>query len=608
MTTLAPALSGFQPESDDFSAAAYPRPLLRRELSWQSLNGAWAFALGQATARHPDEVDFAQTIQVPFAPECPASGVAARETFDTCWYRREFELPELAEDERLLLHFEAVDDVAELWMNGAHAGRVSGPCRQTLDITALLRPDGAQVLAVRVFDDPHDMTKPRGKQEWQDQPHAIWYPRTTGLWQTVWLERVPASHVSGVRWAADLARWEIELDVQVAGAAGVVALEVDLFCDGKRLIADRYAVTGSQVRRCLGLPDPGIDDARNALLWSPGRPNLIDAELRLIDAQGRTVDRVASYAALRTVEVSDGRFLINGRPWFLRLVLAQGYWPDTGLTPPSDAALRADVALVKELGFNGVRLHQKVECERYLYWADKLGLLVWGEMGSSYAFSPTGWARVQEQWTQRVLRDVSHPCIIAWVPVNESWGLPDLPRDAQQRSAQAAIYHLTHALDPTRPVIANDGWEMGATDVIAIHDYDGDPQRVAARYARRDGDWTPVLMREWPGYRKLLLPGHTYAGQPVMLSEFGGIALQSGPGHDGWGYTAATTPAQFEAQYAALLRVVNAVPGLAGFCYTQFTDTYQEINGLLTMQRVPKLPLDRLAAATLGRLDAEAGS
>jgi hypothetical protein len=283
----------------------------------------------------------------------------------------------------------------------------------------------------------------------------------------------------------------------------------------------------------------------------------------------------------------------------LRLVLNQGYWPESGLTAPDDDALRLDVELCKAMGFNGVRMHQKIEDPRFLYWADRLGLFVWGEMPSCYRFTPDAVRRTTREWTEAVMRDASHPCVIAWVPINESWGVPDLPDSPEQQHYIQGLYHLTKTLDPTRPVIGNDGWEAAATDVIAIHDYDADPQRVAARYGdRSDPGVGELLRRERPGFKMLLLDGFKYENQPVMLTEFGGIAFSERAGT--WGYSRAGSAGEFAKQYYHLLNVVRNTPLFAGFCYTQFADTYQEANGLLYMDRTPKFPLKEIAVATRG--------
>src|SRR5581483_944591 len=258
-----------------------------------------------------------------------------------------------------------------------------------------------------------------------------------------------------------------------------------------------------------------IDDYRNELLWSPATPTLIYAELKLSDSQGNVIDEARSYTALRSIGPQGDKFVLNGRPYQLRMVLDQGYWPETGITAPDDEAYRRDVELAQALGFNGVRKHQKIESPRFLYWADVLGLLVWEEMPSAYRFNRMSVDRLTREWTEVLERDISHPCIIAWVPFNESWGVPDLPDSPAQRHYVQALYHLTKTLDPSRPVIGNDGWESVATDIVGIHDYDDQPERIAKRYLL---DEIPRLFkRERPGGRLLLLQGEVQE-QPIMLT------------------------------------------------------------------------------------------
>jgi hypothetical protein len=280
------------------------------------------------------------------------------------------------------------------------------------------------------------------------------------------------------------------------------------------------------------------------------------------------------------------------------MVLDQGYWPQSGLTAPDDAALRRDVELAKAMGFNAVRKHQKIEDPRWLYWADRLGLAVWEEMPSAYRFTVPSIERVTQQWIAAIHRDVSHPCIIAWVPFNESWGVPNLPDIPAERSFVQALYHLTKTLDPTRPVVGNDGWESVATDIIGIHDYDDEPERLVRRY---EGDEvvSNLFRRERPGGRLLTVDGHAHAGQPIVLTEFGGIALAKEQSN-AWGYSRVGSPRMFHRRYADLLDAVRGISLFAGFCYTQFADTYQEVNGLLYADRTPKVAIEHICEATRG--------
>ena len=363
---------------------------------------------------------------------------------------------------------------------------------------------------------------------------------------------------------------------------------------------DTYAVVASEVHRRIALSDPGIDDYRNELLWSPNRPTLIRAEIKLWGQRGELIDTVSSYTALRSIGVQGDKFVLNERPFPLRIILDQGYWPEGGLTAPDDAAYLRDVDLAIAMGFNGVRKHQKIESPRYLYWADVRGLLVWEEMPSAYRFTRASIERLCREWTAAIARDVSHPCIVAWVPFNESWGVPDLPNSPTQRHYVQALYHLSKTLDPTRPVVGNDGWESVATDIVGIHDYDDQPARIAKRYGVAE---IPTLFkRERPGGRILSLDG-TPQEQPIMITEFGGIHFSRKDG--GWGYSHAESEEDFARRYLHLLRVIRSLPLLAGFCYTQFTDTYQEANGLLYADRTPKFPIEQIALATRGPQNAK---
>ncbi len=585
--------------SDLTYSHGYPRPQLERA-DWQSLNGPWEFAIDhQARFSLPGQVTFDREILVPFSPETAASGISDTGFYRAVWYRRRFTAPALTDGHRLYLHFGAVDYSASVWVNGRFAGaHTGGYCPFHFDVTDLLHEAGEQTIEVRAEDDPSDLAKPRGKQDWQLDAHSIWYPRTTGIWQTVWLERVPAAFLDSLRWIPNVERWEIAFEASIAGKRiDGLKLNVRLHVGNFLVADDTYGVVAGEVNRRIGLSDPGIDDYRNDLLWTPSSPTLIQAQISLLDENGKIIDSALSYTALRSVVLQGDRFCLNSRPYQLRMVLDQGYWPETGLTSPGDDALRRDVELAKQMGFNGVRKHQKIEDPRYLYWADTLGLMVWEEMPSAYRFTRDSIERLSREWAEAIARDSSHPCIVAWVPFNESWGVPDLPDSPSQRHYVQALYHMTKTLDPTRPVIGNDGWESVATDVIGIHDYDDQPSRIANRYGI-DEVQTALFKRERPGGRLLMLDGQR-SDQPIMLTEFGGIAFS--PDTQGtWGYTRSESSAQFAERYSTLLGVVRSLVSLAGFCYTQFTDTYQEANGILYADRTPKFPLEEIAVATRG--------
>ena len=580
----------------------YPRPQLERP-HWTSLNGPWRFCLDpERRHAHPSDLHhWPVTITVPYPPESEASGIGDRSFHTVCWYEREFEVR--AEGRRVILHFGAVDYAARVWVNGRLAAEHEGGHTPfSADVTALLQAGARQVVTVRVEDDPHDLAKPRGKQDWQAEPHSIWYPRTTGIWQTVWLETVARTYVESIRWTPSVENYSIRFEACVGGdVAEDLALDIRL-AHGDRLLAhDRYRVVDAELDRQIALSDPGIDDYRNELLWSPERPTLLHARIRLLRGD-EVIDEFSSYTALRTVTILRDRFMLNGRPYLLRMVLDQGYWPDTLLAAPNDAALKRDVELAKAMGFNGVRKHQKVEDPRYLYWADRLGLLVWAELPSAYRFTRTAIRRTVREWTEVIARDYSHPCIVVWVPFNESWGVPELTGVGEQRHAVQALYHLTKTLDATRPVIGNDGWESSATDIIGIHDYDANVEHLRARYGPEVKP-EQLFDRRRPGGRVLTLDGYPHRGQPIMLTEFGGIAYakRTEPGvRSTWGYSRADDDASFAKAFDELMHTVVHTALFSGFCYTQFADTFQESNGLLCSDRTPKLPIEQIRRSTSG--------
>jgi beta-galactosidase/beta-glucuronidase len=582
---------------------SHPRKLLMRK-RWMNLNGEWKFSFDdEQIYNHPWEVkNWPLTIQVPFAPETPASGIGDTDFHSRVWYQRKVEFHKT--NLRVMLHFGAVDYQAKVWINdhflGSHEG---GHTPFSFDVTEFISERGEQIITVCADDDPLDLTKPRGKQDWQRHPHSIWYPRTTGIWQTVWFEEVAQTYIEKLRCTPLLERWEISCEAFINGPCPPeLQLEVRLKCGEKLLARDLYDVVNKEVHRRIALSDPGIDDYRNELLWSPEKPTLIDVELKLI-LSGKIVDHVQSYTALRSVAMSRDRFLLNGRPYYMRLVLDQGYWPETFMTPPSAEAIRKDIELTKAAGFNGVRKHQKVEDPDYFYWADKMGLLVWGEMPSAYRFTHESVERIMKEWAEVIDRDMSHPCVVVWVPFNESWGVPDLAEKVAHQHCVQAMYHLTKTLDPTRPCIGNDGWESTATDILGIHDYDAQPDRLLKKYTA-GANVADILNRYRPGGRVITVEGFPHGGQPVMLTEFGGIAfVDTSQGAHTWGYSTSPDADDFRQRYEKLLSAVHKIELFAGFCYTQLTDTFQEANGLFKADRTPKFSMNAMARATRGLED-----
>ena len=559
----------------------YPRPRLRRD-AWLCLNGEWEFAFGEAAPGEPLD----RTITVPFAYQWAKSGIGDRRVEGIVSYARTFEVPDAWREGLVLLHFGAVDYEATIWVNGVKVGtHWGGHVPFSFEISAQLR-QGENRVAVRAVDSQH-AGQPRGKQASSGKPSGIDYWCTTGIWQTVWLEPVGESHLADLVVETSPARDAIIVRPVVYGGRADLRLVVEAF-DGETPVARAEGGVLLDGALRLAIPDPRT--------WSPESPFLYGLRVRL-ERDGRVVDEVRSYAGLRTVELKEGRFVLNGRPVVLRLVLDQGYWPESGLTAPSDDALRADVEACLAMGFNGVRKHQKIEDPRWLAWCDRLGLLVWGEMANARAWSEEAQRALETEWASAVERDRSHPCVIAWVPLNESMGFQRLEAgDALQRNGLASLVHLTRRLDPTRPVIDNDGWEQtDASDVVAVHDYSHSGAELAARYVEGR-----VPERIWSGSRPTFLQG-AVEGRPVLLTEVGGFLTR--PADAGKldslysVYNSIGSDDELLSKVEELLEGIGSVPFLAGFCYTQLTDVEQERNGLLTYDRRPKVDPERLRAA-----------
>ncbi|WP_226925339.1 glycoside hydrolase family 2 protein [Georgenia thermotolerans] len=590
---------------------SYPRPQLVRA-GWADLCGPWDFAFG--AAQDPDTVPtFNRTIEVPFPPESPASGIGDRAYHPVVWYRRTVgprELDDAGErgpGRRVLLHLGAVDQVADVWVNGHHVGHhEGGQAPFTCDVTAALGPGETHELLVRAQDDPNDVSMPRGKQDWRERPHSIWYHRTTGIWQPVWLETVPAAHVEELALTPDVPAGAVDLELRLSAAAEPdLTVRVRVEHDGELLAEGSARALRRDLRLRLDLArqHDGQQDAE--LLWSPEHPTLLDVTVEVL-RRGRAVDVVRSYTGLRSVGATARRFMLNDRPYFVRSVLEQGYWPQSHLAAPSAAALRREVELIKALGFNAARVHQKAEDPRFLFWADRLGLLVWGETANAYAFDARAVTHLTTEWAALVRRDRSHPCVVTWVPLNESWGVPHAAHDPAQRHYGLALAHLTRALDPTRPVVSNDGWEHTDSDIWTVHDYTPDGATLRARYGT-PGAIGELLDGLGPAGRRMRLTTEPDRGQPVMLTEFGGVSLAPASDPDAWGYSTARDAADLRARLTEIFDAVNACAPLAGYCYTQLADTGQETNGLLTADREPKLPLGELRAIIAGDDDAPAG-
>jgi beta-galactosidase/beta-glucuronidase len=574
----------------------YPRPQFVRE-EWLNLNGEWEFAFDDTddagcTKGWFEGGTLGGSIVVPFPYQSELSGVGDRSVHEVVWYARSFEVPETWRGRDLLLHFGAVDYAATLWVNGQEVGHNrGGHVPFQFDIAPYIRA-GVNRMTLRV-EDSQDPRQPRGKQSSTGLPHDIDYYCTTGIWQTVWLEPVPPIRIEEIRVTPHAEKNLVEAVVYLHAPAAQWRVEAELSHQGQVVARaeDRPAISTASMT--LEVP--------YAKLWSPASPHLYDLRVRLFRGD-ELLDEVASYVGIRGIRIRDGRLFLNGEETYLKLALDQGYWPQSYLAAPSDEALQTDIGWAKKFGFNGVRKHQKIEDPRWLYWCDRLGLLVWEEMPNAREWSPQGEERLAAEWMRAVRRDYNHPCIIAWVPVNESMGFPRL---GEQHPGQYAFIERmvadTRRLDATRPVIDNDGWEhTDITDICAIHDYTSTGEALRQRYsnAGATGVLPPTV---WIGGKPLFTRGSRFRGQPVVLSEVGGflsIPRDIVPEKRDMLYQfygSANTPEELREKYRDLMKGIASLKFIAGFCYTQLTDIEQEVNGLLTYDRHPKLPPESIA-------------
>lgn len=561
----------------------HPRPDFCRS-NWLSLNGEWEFSFEEQT--------FDRTILVPFACESSRSGIGDKGFHHTVWYRRTFRIPESMRGKRIMLHFNAVDYCCRVWVNGGFVtGHAGGQTGFFADITQAVREDADNTVTVKAVDDPLDLEMPRGKQFWEEDARSIFYSRTTGIWQSVWIEAVSSTHLQAVQITPLFDDKAVKFDYALCENVDA-ALETLICFNGvcvTRLTLQSQSRKGSYT---VSLDQPALKawNFYEDLTWSPENPRLFEATFRVY-CGGRLEDEVASYFGMRKVSTENGVFQLNNRPYYQKLVLDQGYWKDSLLTAPDDEAFVKDIELIKAMGFNGVRKHQKIEDPRFLYHADRLGLLVWGEIGSAYLYSREYAVRMYREWTDAVLRDYNHPCIVVWTPLNESWGVQEIKTNRLQQAHCSALYHMIKSLDDTRVVVDNDGWEHIGGDMLTIHDYESSPAVLEKRYSR-----TASILEFSPGGRYLYANGSKYAGQPILVTEFGGIKFAGNDETRSWGYSEAATAEEFVEKLRGIIAAVQGSPAVQGYCYTQLADIEREENGLLTFDRRPKAPPEVIKA------------
>lgn len=560
----------------------HPRPQLVRS-SWMNLNGTWTYTFD--FGKSGKERDFASSqgfegkITVPFCPESPLSGVNHKDFIPAMWYQRSISIPEGWEGKKVILHFGAVDFETEVFIDGKSAGKhYGGTSSFEFDITPFVSGGGTHSVVVSVLDDNRSGLQPSGKQCKAYKSRGVHYTRTTGIWQTVWIEAVSEHGLKSFHIIPDLDLKRFSVQTEFYAVRPGLTFRATLMDGAKRVSTDEAAVNNGAM---CSLP------VKKPKTWSPENPFLYDLVLEVIDKSGRVLDHVKSYAGMRKIHIQGDQVFLNNKPYYLRLVLDQGFYPDGIWTAPSDAALKKDIELSMRAGFNGARLHQKVFEERFHYWADKLGYLTWGE-SSSWGIDIRNGAAARNfliEWKEIVIRDRNHPSIIAWTPFNEAWG-----KGEELKRLLIDAYHLTHSLDPTRPVNDSSGGLHFKTDLWTEHTYEQDPVKLKELLTLSD---------ENEVWRRLPERSGEYRGQPYLIDEYGGIKWIPSPDKkyapDSWGYgTDPTTLEEFYVRLEALTDVILNMSHVCGFCYTQLTDIEQEQNGVYNYDRTDKFDMKKI--------------
>ncbi len=559
----------------------HPKPQFMRE-NWQNLNGTWDFEFdfgvsGEARGLFEKDAAYSQKINVPFCPESKLSGIEYTDFIDSVWYRREIELTGEQLKDRVILHFGAVDYFTTVYVNGKKCGtHKGGYVSFSFDISEYVT-EGTNVITVHAEDDTRSRLIPSGKQSEQYHSYGCFYTRTTGIWQTVWLEFVPQTFIKKAKYTTDINNVTVTILAELCGAGTLTA---EAFYEGKPVGTASVTTNGGTSVLTIALSEKH--------LWEVGNGRLYD----LVLTYGN--DKVQSYFGLRALQLKDKKFLINDKSVFQRLILDQGFYPDGIYTAPSDEELIGDIRRSLAMGFNGARLHEKVFEERFLYHCDRLGYIVWGEfpnwgLDHSYADSIYGFL---PEWLEEVDRDFNHPAIVGWCPFNETW---DQNGRKQFDELLSTVYHATKAADPTRPCIDTSGNYHVITDIYDLHDYEQDPAKFARHYEE-------LGKANTFDFHQALEDRQRYDGKvPFFVSEYGGIGWSpeiksdgygvegAVVGEDAWGYgKTPTTPEAFLSRLKGLTDVLLDNELMFALCYTQLTDVEQEQNGLYTYDRQPK--------------------
>ncbi len=564
----------------------YPRPQFVRD-SWLSLNGKWRFVFDDENVGEEKQFFYKfpnfNEILVPFTYETKMSGINDETFHENIWYSNDINI-NVEKDKNIILHFEGSDFVTKLWINGNYVGmNIGGYHRFSFDITKFI-VDGKNNFTIKV-EDSLSKVQPRGKQRYKKESFKCWYIQTTGIWKTIWIESVSKNHIVSVKNTPDYDNKNIEIELVTNISEKDITnfeIETEILFDNKIVNSKKQIIEDKILKYNVNIY--GVENNDEINFWSPENPNLYDINYKLY-YKGNIIDEVSSYFGIRKISIENSKIFLNNKELYLKMILDQGYWPDSHLTPPSEEAIIKDINIVKKYGYNGIRKHQKIEDERFLYYCDINGILVWSEMANCYEFNDKSIEYFMNEWIKVVKQNYNHPSIITWVPINESWGIPNVSVQKNEQNFANSLYYITKSIDKTRPVISNDGWEHTISDIITIHDYKQDPELLYNEY--NDENLNALNNRRaYNTIHKLFSENYVYNGQPIIMSEYGGITLNS---DKGWVYgNPVKSEKEFLDRFEKLNDAIRKTKYICGYCYTQLTDVQQESNGLVYDDRNDK--------------------
>ncbi|WP_173915430.1 glycoside hydrolase family 2 protein [Halobacillus sp. Marseille-Q1614] len=580
-------------EIKDSRSIDYPRPQFRRE-HWLDLNGEWQFAFddaeeGEENGWYQNAGALPDKILVPYAYQSKKSGIHTNVHHDVVWYKRSFFWEKEVQKE-YILHFEASDYHTKVWVNGQYIGdHQGGHTPFSFPISRAMK-DGENTIAVKV-EDRNSVEQPVGKQSWKSDNFLCWYSRTTGIWQSVWIEELSPLHIEDIKMTPRIEESKLNVDARLPRHNETVYLEAEVSYKGEWINTVGSWIKPNQTLASFAINVESDEADFRVFYWTPDNPQLYDITFTLY-SESKQIDRVQSYFGMRNIEVKNENVLLNREAFYQKLILDQGYYPDSLMTADYEQ-MKSDLTKIKDMGFNGVRRHQTIADRRYMYLCDVLGLVMWAEMPSFYRFSNQSMDSFLSESRQMVLKHYNHPSVIVYTLMNESWGVNEIYHSTEQQNFVNALYFQTKALDSSRLVVGNDGWEHTMTDILTIHDYNSDSADLKASYSDKSNyvNGSPSKTSRKQNFAS----NYTYTDQPIIMSEFGGIAFGEKTNEQDWGYgTRPQSEEEVLQRFEDLTKTVMEIDSMQGFCYTQLTDVEQEVNGLLDHNHEEKFDLKRI--------------